>query len=160
MSSDISNPSLLIVSNQVYVRREDGRHYPALIKSKQGDGYIVQFANEARRQVLEDDLVWLGFWGLPTRCWPRHPTIQTAIASSKTEGKVRFVGNRTTEERRGPVSFTIRETCGNEKYSTESNYSAKRSSSEGQRCCPERNTRTLARPLAEQGESQPRFVVH
>lgn len=116
MSSVTRNPSLLVVSNRVYARADDGVFYSGSIEAKlEDDIYVVRFADDMKGRVRENDLIWLSFYGLPTSWWPENPVIQPTISSDKTfEGTVRFVGNRV----HAPASFTVRRSNEEEKCSS------------------------------------------
>jgi hypothetical protein len=74
-----TQPSMLILSRAVYARRSDDAFYPATIETKQPDGsYLVKFADGTSERVVEHNITWLGFWGLPPWTWPRNPVVQTA----------------------------------------------------------------------------------
>ena len=71
--------SMLILSRAIYARRSDDAFYPGTIQTKQPDGsYLVKFGGGTSERVVESDITWLGFWGLPPWMWPHNPIIQTA----------------------------------------------------------------------------------
>ncbi|XP_028405853.1 uncharacterized protein LOC114528428 [Dendronephthya gigantea] len=71
--------SLLMLSRAVYVKKSDNTFYPGTIDTKLPDGsYLVKFTDSSSDRVAENHIVWLGFWGLPPKCWPRNPIVQTA----------------------------------------------------------------------------------
>ena len=107
MSSGTRNPSLLVISNRVYVKGDDGVFYSGSIEGKLEDNsYVVRFDDDKKRLVCrEQDLIWLGFCDLPTSWWPENPVVRPTILSDDTfEGTVRFVGNTA----KAPASFTVR----------------------------------------------------
>lgn len=83
MSSDDGNPPLLVLTNSIYAKRKDGNFYPGLIEGKYLNTYMVKFNDGAKERVVEGDLTWLGFWGIPPWSWPTTPVIQPVMSSWK-----------------------------------------------------------------------------
>ena len=76
---DDGQSSMLILSRAIYARRSDDAFYPGTVQTKQPDGsYLVKFREGTSERVVENDITWLGFWGLPPWMWPQNPIIQTA----------------------------------------------------------------------------------
>lgn len=78
-SGSARSQSLLMLSRAVYVKKPDNTFYPGAIDTKLPDGsYSVKFTDGSSDRVPENHIMWLGFWGLPPKCWPRNPIVQTA----------------------------------------------------------------------------------
>ncbi|XP_028405911.1 uncharacterized protein LOC114528469 [Dendronephthya gigantea] len=71
----MNNP-LLVLSQYVYAKRQDGGFHSGRIEGKDRDNmYTVEFSDCSRSVVNEDDLVWLGFYSLPPHVWPNAPVV-------------------------------------------------------------------------------------
>lgn len=80
MASNGGHPPLLILTNSIYAKRKDGTFHPGCIEDKNLDTYTVKFNDGAREGIVEGDLTWLGFWGMPPWSWPTAPLIQPAMS--------------------------------------------------------------------------------
>lgn len=71
----MNNP-LLVLSQYVYAKRQDGGFHSGRIEGKDRENmYTVEFSDSTRSVVNEDDLVWLGFYSLPPHVWPNSPVV-------------------------------------------------------------------------------------
>lgn len=90
MASNAGHPPLLILTNSIYAKRKDGTFHPGCIEDKQLDAYTVKFNDGARERIVEGDVTWLGFWGMPPWSWPTAPLIQPAMSWKAFEDRAMF----------------------------------------------------------------------
>ena len=92
----------------MYAKRRDGNFYPGSIGNKTNGTYIVVFDDGTTEHVPEEDLTWLGFWGLAPCSWPKTPVIQSTSSSGlEFDGKVSFVKADTDVRGHIPASLIM-----------------------------------------------------
>lgn len=107
-STNGGHSSLIVLSNLVYAKRRDGNFYPGSIGNKTNGTYIVVFDDGTTEHVPEEDLTWLGFWGLAPCSWPKTPVIQSTSSSGlEFDGKVSFVKADTDVRGHIPASLIM-----------------------------------------------------
>ena len=105
MPSNIGQ-SLLVLTNHVYAKKEDGLFYPGSIESKQDEKYVVVFADNSKEMLPEEYITWLAFCGLPPSNWPKNPIIQPTVATNK-EFDSQLVNYFEDTKGQKPTSLTI-----------------------------------------------------
>ena len=68
--------SMLVLSQFVYAKKQDGEFYSGRIEGKTGENtYNIAFTDYTNSTVDENDLIWLGFYSLPPHSWPKSPVV-------------------------------------------------------------------------------------
>ena len=79
---------LLVLSQYVYAKKQDGGFYSGRIEGKQSENtYNIVFSDHTSSAVDEKDLVWLGFYSLPPHIWPKSPNIHPMNSPVDDDGR-------------------------------------------------------------------------